>query len=119
MDETTDEEKDKEEEEEEDVDDDIVYLMKIEEKIKEMKLEWAQANESDAAFIEDKIRDMEEFLADAKKELGIAEDTEMKDATKNKKRGRGEVGGDGDGDGEAVGGDDGENAGFLARFKRN
>lgn len=45
-----------------------------------MKLEWARAEGEDAAFIESKIRDMEEFLLECKKELGLAEDAEMKDA---------------------------------------
>lgn len=102
-------------------DDDITVLISIEEKIKEMKLEWAKASGEDAEFIEGKIRDMEEFLRDAKKELGIAEDTEMKDAASNKKRGRCEVvDGDGDGDTTTSKNNEGANStgrGFLGGFK--
>ena len=72
-------------------DDDLEALIRIEDKIKTMKVEWAKAEGDDAAFIESKIRDMEEFLVDAKNDLGLNDDTEMKDAAKYKKRGRGEV----------------------------
>ena len=72
-----------------------------------MKLEWAKVDGEDAAFIESKIRDMEEFVAEAKKDLGLDEDIDMADAAKYKKRGRDEV-------------DDAEEeSGFFGRFKRN
>ena len=73
------------------IDEDLQALIRLEDKIKAMKVAWAKAEGDDAAFIESKIRDMEEFLADAKKDLGLDDDTEMKDAAKHKKRGRGDV----------------------------
>lgn len=90
--------------------------MNVEAKIKEMKVEWAKADGEDAAFIESKIRDMEEFLIEAKKELGIDVDTEMKEATENKKRGRNDVV---DSDEDAAGNSEEEGEGFLARFRRS
>ena len=93
-------------------DDDLAYLLEIENKIKEMKLQWAQEEGDDAAFIESKIRDMEEFLADAKQQLGLEEDTDMVDAAKIKKRGREDVI-DGEEESDASGGGVG---GFLERI---
>ena len=112
-----DEEEPPEEDDEENMDEDyleedIKRLVDVENMIKKMKLEWAKADGEDAAFIEGKIRDMEEFLSEAKAGLGIDQDTDMQDAAKTKKRGRDDVIDD---DADA---DDSGNGGFLGRFKR-
>ena len=91
---------------------DLSYLLQLENKIKLMKVEWAKAQGDDAAFIESKIRDMQEFLTDAKQQLGITEDVDMMESAKYRKRGRGEVIDDEDGD-EGESGD----TGLFGRFK--
>lgn len=101
-------------EEEDEEDEDIRSLMNLEEKIKQMKVEWAKADGEDAAFIEMKIRDMEEFVADAKAQLGIAVDVEMKDAAMRRKRDRSDVLGDNT---TVEGGNDG-GGGIFSRFKK-
>lgn len=65
------------------------FLIDLEAKILVMRRESATAaSREDAAFIEKKIKEMEEFIREAKTELGIPVDAEMTLETANKKRGR-------------------------------
>lgn len=99
--------------EDDDMEEDIKRLMQVETMIRKMKLEWAKAEGEDAAFIEGKIRDMEEFLTEAKAGLGIDQDIDMQDAAKYRKRERSDVLDD---DGDVA--DDSGNGGIFSRFKR-
>ena len=62
------------------------YLIQLEDKINKMKLESALASVEDARFIDQKIKEMEEFLIESKLELGFTVDTDMKEAKESKKR---------------------------------
>ena len=69
------------------------FLIDLEAKILAMRRESATAaSREDAAFIENKIKEMEEFIREAKTELGIPFDADMTLETANKKRGRGKNG---------------------------
>ena len=70
--------------------DDLAYLKEIAAKIDELKIEWAKADGDDAAFIQSKIEEMEEFLAEAKKEFGLLDDVDMTESGKYRKRGLGD-----------------------------
>ena len=73
------------------------FLSDLEKKILEMRRESAvAANLEDAAFIDAKIEEMEEFIRESKKELGLPVDVEMKIRRKRtrKQGGTGEDNGD-------------------------
>lgn len=92
---------------EEDIDEeDMQFLQDLEAKILALRREAATAaNAEDAAFIAEKIKDMEEFVKEAKIEFGMVVDTDM---TVNKKH-KNNSSSEGEDEASVVGNSNGEN----------
>ena len=91
---------------------DLDYIIDLENKILALRREAATAaNIEDANFIDAKIKDMEEFVKEAKIEFGFAVDEDMTLETANKKRGRKNKNGNADADAAAAAGGGGGGGG--------